>query len=172
MISICHSINVQQESSLNYKVFLQFKNVCSRFSFYLILGNKCQFVLIVPIWLGSMSAHQKITTGVDLTDYQHPLCFCSILLHLFQHSNIFWPPPYLVFELFNNTKSNLFKSASNTFFLASLVYLRLQQILPLIKVACISRRLLIKFIPLMLTLPLCHNVITLSGFHFIYFSIG
>ncbi len=29
-----------------------------------------------------------------------------------------------------NTKSNLFESASNTFFLASLVYLRLQQILP------------------------------------------
>ena len=29
-----------------------------------------------------------------------------------------------------NTKSNLFKRASNAFFLASLVYLRLQQILP------------------------------------------
>jgi hypothetical protein len=52
---------------------LQFKNVCLRFSFYLILGNKCQFVPIVPILLGSMSAHQKITTGVDLTVYLHPL---------------------------------------------------------------------------------------------------
>jgi hypothetical protein len=85
MISICHSINVQQESSLNYQVFLQFKNVCLRFSLYLILGNKCQFALIVPILLGSMSAHQKITMGVDLTVYLHPLWVFFNLTSSFQH---------------------------------------------------------------------------------------
>jgi hypothetical protein len=35
-----------------------------------------------------------------------------------------------------DSKRNIFKSASNTFFLASLVYLKQQEILPLNQIAC------------------------------------